>query len=66
MNLAQTIEAARNVLRFKHMAVKTDLPARRDMMQVWADYLDAIEADAIAEASAADDPKPKKAARASA
>lgn len=24
MNLARTIEAARNVLRFKHMAVKTE------------------------------------------
>ncbi len=30
------------------------LPARRDMMQVWADYLDAIEAEAIAEASVAE------------
>ena len=29
------------------------LPARRDMMQDWADWLDAIEAEAIAEASAA-------------
>ena len=27
------------------------LPARRDMMQDWADWLDAIEAEAIAEAS---------------
>ena len=25
------------------------LPARRDMMQVWADYLDAIEAEASAQ-----------------
>lgn len=30
------------------------LPARRDMMQVWADYLDAIEAEAIAEESVAE------------
>lgn len=28
------------------------LPARRDMMQVWAEYLDAIEVEALAEAEA--------------
>ncbi len=42
------------------------LPERREMMQAWADWLDAVEAEAVAEASAADQPKPKKAARASA
>lgn len=30
------------------------LPARRDMMQAWADYLDSIEAEAIAEESVAE------------
>lgn len=42
------------------------LPERREMMQAWADWLDAVEAEAVAEASASDQPKPKKAARASA
>lgn len=42
------------------------LPERREMMQAWADWLDTVESEAVAEESAADEPKPKKAARASA
>lgn len=42
------------------------LSERRKMMQAWADYLDVIEAEAVAEASAADQPKAKKAASAAA